>query len=132
MKGEKEGVSNNVLGAIIMLEAIVLGIFVGLKMGFSFEPPSTLSAVATFGGTRHVIGTLAALTFIPFFAKQVRGGFLAAIIFVSITLFLTLVSVVDLLFITPGYGAKAPVPIVMAIFQILLIRFSYRAWKETG
>jgi hypothetical protein len=131
MKGVK-GVSNNVLGAIISLEAIVLGLFIGLKLGFSFEPPSTISAVATFGGTRHVIGTLAALIFIPFFSKQVRGAYLAAIIFVSITLFLTMVSVVDLLFITPGYGAKAPVPIVMAIFQILLIRFCYRAWKESG
>jgi len=124
------GISNNALGAIIALEAIVLGIFIGLKMGFSFEPPSTLSFIATLGGNRHVVGTIAALIFIPIFAKQIRGGFLAAMIFTPIIAVLTLVSIIDLLFITPGFEAKAPVAIAMLVFQVLVILFSYRAWKE--
>ena len=123
-------ISNNTLGAIIALEAIVLGIFVGLKMGFSFEPPSTLSYIATLGGNRHVVGTIAALIFIPICARQTKNGFLAAMIFCSFTAVLTSISIIDLLFVTPGFEAKALVPIAMLVFQILVIVFSYRAMKE--
>ncbi len=125
-----EKISNNAIGAILALEAIVLGIFIGLKMGFSFEPPSTLSYIATFGGTRHVIGTIAALIFIPCFVKQIKYGVLAAIIFISVTIVLTSISVIDLLFITPGFTHKAPVAIIMLVFQITAIIFSYKTIKE--
>jgi hypothetical protein len=125
------GISNNALGGIIALEAIVLGIFIGLKMGFSFEPPSPLSSIVTLGGTRHIVGTIAALIFVPIFAKQIKAGFLAAMVFVTVTLILTLGSIIDLLFITPGYSAKAPVPIAMVLIQGLVLWFSYRAWNET-
>lgn len=123
------GISKDALGGIIALEAIVLGIFIGLKMGFSFEPPSPLSSIVTFGGTRHVIGTIAALIFIPIFAKQIKAGFLVALIFTTATLILTVGSIIDFLFITPGYCVKSPVPIVMALIQVFVLWFSYRAWK---
>lgn len=129
---KRNGISNNALAGIIGLEAIVLGIFIGLKMGFSFEPPSPLSSIVTIGGTRHVIGTIAALIFIPIFAKQIKAGFLVALIFTTATLILTVGSISDFLFITPGYRAKVPVPIAMAIIQVLVMWFSYRAWKETA
>ena len=125
-----EKISNNAMGAIIALEGIVVGIFIGLKMGFSFEPPSTLSYIATFGGNRHLIGTIAALIFIPCFVKQVKYGVLAAIIFISVTIILTSISIIDLLFITPGFTAKAPVAIIMLVCQIIAITFSIRMIKE--
>lgn len=118
------GISNNTLGAIIGLEAIALGIFIGLKTGFSFEPPSTLGAIATLGGNRRIVGTIAALIFIPMFAKQIKGGVLAAMIFTSATAILTSIGIVDLLFITPGFVAKTLVTIAMLVVQILVIVFS--------
>lgn len=124
-------ISNNALGAMIALEAIVLGIFAGLKMGFSFVPHGIVNTIATLGGNRHIVGTLAALVLIPILARQTRAGYLAVIGVVSVTAILTLVTIIDLLIITPGFEAKAPVPIAMLIFQILAIVFSYRALKET-
>lgn len=123
-------ISNNTLGAIIALEAIVLGIFVGLKMGFSFVPHGLVNSIATLGGNRHIVGTIAALVFIPILARQTKTGFLTVIAFVSITAILTLVTIADLLIITPGSEAKAPVPIAILIFQVLAIVFSYRALKQ--
>ena len=125
-----EKISNNALIAIIALEAIVLGLFIGLKMGFSFEPPSVLSYIVTLGGTRHIIGTIAALIFIPLLAKQIKRGVFAAIIFLSVTIVLTSISIIDLLFITPGFAAKAPVAITILVFQIIAIIFGYRFRKE--
>ena len=77
--------SNNTLGAIIALEAIVLGIFVGLKMGFSFVPHGLLNTVATLGGNRHIVGTVAALALIPILARQTKTGFLTVLAIVSVT-----------------------------------------------
>ena len=125
-----EKISNNALIAIIALEAIVLGLFIGLKMGFSFEPPSVLSYIVTLGGTRHIIGTIAALIFIPLLAKQIKWGVLATIIFLSVTIVLTSISIIDLLFITPGFAAKAPVAIIMLVCQTVAILFSYKFMKE--
>jgi hypothetical protein len=87
-------ISNNTLGAIIALEAIVWGIFVGLKMGFSFVPHGLVNSIATLGGNRHVVGTIAALVLIPILARQTRTGFLAVIAVVSVTAVLTLVTIV--------------------------------------
>ena len=126
-------ISNNTLGAIIALEAIVLGVFTGLKMGFSFEPQGTLNTIVTLGGNRHVVGTMAALVFIPVLTQQTRRGFQAVCIFVSITSLLTLATVVDMLLISPGVEtSKVPVPVAMLVFQVLVIVFSRRALKETA
>ena len=89
-----------------------------------------MNTIATLGGTRHIVGTLAALVLIPVLARQTRTGYLAAIGVVSVTAALTLVTIADLLVITPGSEAKAPVPIAMLVFQVLAILFSYRALKE--
>jgi hypothetical protein len=124
-------ISNNTLGAIIALEALVLGVSIGLEMGFSFEPQSTLNAIATLGGNRHIVALIVPLIFIPVLAKQIRGGFLALIIFVSITGILTTITIIDLLFITPGSEVIAPLlSSVMLVIQILVMVFSYRARKE--
>jgi hypothetical protein len=123
-------ISNNTLGAIVALEAIVLGLLAGLKMGFSFEPQGLVNTIATLGGNRHIVGTVAALVLIPILARQTRTGFLVVLAVVSVTATLTLVTIVDLLIITPGSEAKAPVPIAMLAFQVLAIVFSYRALEE--
>ena len=124
-------ISNNTLGAIIALEGLMLGIFMGLEKGFSFEPQSTLNAIATLGGNRHIVAVIVPLIFIPILAKQIRGGFLALIIIVSITGILTTITIIDLLFITPGSEVIAPLlSIVMLVVQMFVIFFSYRARKE--
>ena len=124
-------ISNNTLGAIIALEGLMLGIFIGLEKGFSFEPQSTLNAIATLGGNRHILAIIVPLIFIPILAKQIRGGFLALIIIVSITGILTTITIIDLLFITPGSEVIAPLlSIVMLVVQMFVIFFSYRARKE--
>jgi hypothetical protein len=130
MRNKKYRISNNTLGAIIALEAIVFGIFVGLKMGFSFVPLSDLTYIATLGGNRHVVGTIAALICIPICVKQTKKGFLAVMTILSVTAILTSISIIDALFLTQGSGAKAPVATVMLFFQILAIVFSYSAMKE--
>jgi hypothetical protein len=125
-------ISRNTLGAVIALEAIILGVFAGLKMGFSFVPQGTLNKIATLGGNRHIVGTIAALVFIPILMKQTRKGFQAVIVFVAITSLLTLTTLVDMVLITPGLEtSKLPVPIAMLVFQILAIVFSRRALQET-
>ena len=124
-------ISNNTLGAIIALEALVLGISIGLEMGFSFEPQSTLNAIATLGGNRHIVALIVPLIFIPILAKQIRGGFLTLMIIVSITGILTTITIIDLLFINPGPEVIAPIlSIVMLIVQILVFVFSYKSRKE--
>lgn len=124
-------ISNNTLGAIIALEGLMLGIFMGLEKGFSFEPQSTLNAIATLGGNRHIVAVIVPLIFIPILVKQIRGGFLALMIIVSITGILTIITIIDLLFITPGSEVIAPLlSIVMLVVQTFVIFFSYRARKE--
>lgn len=123
-------ITNNTLGAIIALEALMLGVFIGLEMGFSFEPQSTLNAIATLGGNRHIVAVIAPLIFIPILAKQIREGFLALIIIVSITLTLTFVTLIALVFVTPEYAAKIPLVIVMLVVQMFIIFFTNRARKE--
>lgn len=130
MTNEVYRLSNNTLGVIIALEGIIFGIFVGLKMGFSFVPLSDLTYIATLGGNRHVVGTIAALILIPVCVKQTKKGFLAVMAVISVTGILTSISIIDALFLTPESGLKAPVATVMLIFQILAMVFSYRAVKE--
>lgn len=124
-------ISNNTLGAIIALEGLMLGIFMGLEKGFSFEPQSTLNAIATLGGNRHILAIIVPLIFIPILAKQIRGGFLALIIFVSFTGILTIITLIDLLFVTPGSGGLGLlIAAIMLVVQMFVLFFSYRARKE--
>ncbi len=85
----------------------------------------------TLGGTRHIIGTIIALILIPLYTQQKKLVFKGGKIAISITSALTLVSIIDLLFITIEEASKSPVPILMLIFQILASLFSYRAMKQT-
>jgi len=124
-------ITNKTLMAIIALEGLMLGIFIGLEKGFSFEPQSTLNAIATLGGNRHILAIIVPLIFIPILAKQTRGGFLALMIFVSFTGILTIITIIDLLFVTPGSGGMGlPISIVMLVVQMSVLFFSYRARKE--
>jgi hypothetical protein len=124
-------ITNKTLMVIIALESLMLGIFIGLEKGFSFEPQSTLNAIATLGGNRHIVAIIAPLIFIPILAKQVRGGFLALMIVVSITGILTVITIVDLLFVNPGSEITGLlISIVMLVVQMLVLFFSYRARKE--
>jgi len=124
-------ISNNALGAIIALEGLMLGIFMGLETGFSFVPEGTINTIATLGGNRHRLAIIVPMIFIPILAKQIRWGFLALMIFVSITGILTTITIIDLLFITPGSEVIAPLlSSVMLVIQILVMVFSYRAKKE--
>ena len=124
-------ITNKTLMVIIALEGLMLGIFIGLETGFSFEPQSTLNAIATLGGTRHIIAIIVPMIFIPILAKQIRGGFLALIIFVSITGILTIITIIDLLFVTPGSEIMGLIiSIIMLVVQMFVIFFSYRARKE--
>jgi hypothetical protein len=124
-------ITNKTLLVIIALEGLMLGIFVGLEKGFSFEPQSTLNAIATLGGNRHLVAIIAPLIFIPILAKQIRGGFLGLMIVVSTTGILTIITIVDLLFINPGSEITGLlISLVMLVVQILVLFFSYRARKE--
>jgi hypothetical protein len=124
-------ITNKTLLVIMALEGLMLGIFVGLEKGFSFEPQSTLNAIATLGGNRHLVAIIAPLIFIPILAKQIRGGFLGLMIIVSITGILTIITIVDLMFINPGSEITGLlISLVMLVVQILVLFFSYRARKE--
>ena len=124
-------ITNKTLMAIIALEGLMLGIFIGLEKGFSFEPQSTLNAIATLGGTRHIIAIILPMIFIPILAKQIKGGFLTLIIIVSITGILTIITIIDLLFVTPGSDIMGLIiSFIMLIVQMFVIFFSYRARKE--
>jgi hypothetical protein len=124
-------ITNKTLMVIIALEGLMLGIFIGLEKGFSFEPQSTLNAIATLGGNRHIVAIIAPLIFIPILAKQIRGGFLSLMIVVSITGILTVITIVDLLFVNPGSEITGLlISIVMLVVQMLVLFFSYRARKE--
>ncbi len=116
---------------ILALEGLMPGIFIGLEKGYPFEPQSTLNTIATLGGNRHILAIIIPLILIPLIAKQIRGGFLALIIIVSFTGVLTVITLIDLLFVTPGSGGFGlPIAAVMLIIQIFILIFSYRARKE--
>jgi len=124
-------ITNKTLLVIIALEGLMLGIFVGLEKGFSFEPQSTLNAIATLGGNRHIVAIIAPLIFIPLLAKQIKGAFLALIMVVSCTGILTLITISDLLFINPESEIMGLlISVAMLVVQVLVLFFSYRARKE--
>lgn len=124
-------ITNKTLMAIIALEGLMLGIFIGLEKGYSFEPQSTLNAIATLGGNRHNLAIIVPLIFIPILAKQIRGGLLALIVIVSFTGILTIITLIDLLFVTPGSGGLGLlIATIMLVVQMFVLFFSYRARKE--
>ena len=124
-------ITNKTLMVIVALEGLMLGIFIGYEKGFSFEPQSTLNAIATLGGNRHILAIIVPLIFIPILAKQIKGGFLALMIFVSFTGILTIITLIDLMFVTPGSGGIGLViSIIMLVVQTFVLLFSYRARKE--
>lgn len=124
-------ITNWTLMVIIALEGLMLGIFIGLERGYPFEPQSTLNAIATLGGNRHILAIIVPLIFIPIIAKQIRRGFLALIIIVSFTAFLTVITLIDLIFVTPGSGGLGLlIAAIMLVVQMFTIFFSYRAKKE--
>lgn len=124
-------ITNKTLMVIIALEVLMLGIFIGLEKGYPFEPQSTLNTIATLGGNRHILAIIVPLILIPLIVKQIRGGFLALIIIVSFTGALTVITLIDLLFVTPGSGGFGlPIAAIMLVIQMFIFLFSCKARKE--
>ena len=130
--GESRRISVNTLGILIGLELSVLWILMGLESGFAFKPTSTLSAIVTLGAHRHTIMTVAGLILIPICAREVRWGFLAAVMLGLVTFVLTSVSVIELIAAPAGEGEKVFGPAVWVTLQIPIMLFGYRARREAG
>jgi hypothetical protein len=122
--------SINTLGVLIGLELSVLWILMGLELGFAFKPTSILSTIVTLGAHRHTIMTVAGLILIPICAREIRWGFLAAIILGITTTVLTSVSVLEMLVApAPGDEGRLFGPIVWIVLQIPVVLFSHRSRK---
>ena len=121
-------ISTNTPGVIVGLELSVLWILVGLEMGFAFKPHSFLSYIVTLGAHRHTVMTIAGLILIPICAREIKWGFLAAMVLGIVTSILTSVSVIELLIAPPPwYEGQQFGPIVWIMIQIPIILFSYKA-----
>jgi hypothetical protein len=119
-----------VLGTIVGLEFSVFWILMGLESGFAFKPTSTLSTIVTLGAHRHTIMTVAGLILIPICAREIRWGFLAAMILGITTSILTSVSVIEMLVAaSPGDEGRLFGPIVWIVLQIPVILFSHKSRK---
>jgi hypothetical protein len=129
--GKSRRISVNTLGVLIGLELSVLWILMGLESGFAFKPTSALSAIVTLGARRHTIMTIAGLILIPICAREVRWGFLAAMILGLATFVLTSVSVIELIAAPAGEGEKVFGPVVWVVLQVPIMLFGSRARKET-
>ena len=124
-------ISTNTLGVIIGLELSILWILMGLEIGFAFKPSSMLSYIVTLGAHRHTVMTIAGLILIPICAREIKWGFLAAMVLGTVTFILSSVSVVEMLVATPpGYEGQLFGPSAWIAIQIPIILFSYRARKE--
>jgi hypothetical protein len=122
--------SINTLGVLIGLELSVLWILMGLELGFAFKPTSTLSTIVTLGARRHTIMTIAALVLIPVCAREIRWGFLAAMILGIVTAALTSVSIVEMVVApSPGDAGRLFGPLVWIVLQIPVVLFSHRSRK---
>jgi uncharacterized membrane protein YeaQ/YmgE (transglycosylase-associated protein family) len=129
--GFMKTISTNTLGVIVGLELSVLWILVGLEIGFAFKPSSMLSHIVTLGAHRHTVMTVAGLILIPICAREIKWGFLAAMILGIITSVLTSVSVIELLIAPPPwYEGMQFGPFVWIVIQIPIILFGYKARKE--
>jgi hypothetical protein len=82
---ESKRISTNALGVVIGLELGVFWILMGLETGFAFKPTSVLSYIVTLGAHRHTIMTVAGLILIPICAREIKGGFLAAMVLGMVT-----------------------------------------------
>jgi hypothetical protein len=122
--------SINTLGVLIGLELSVLWILMGLELGFAFKPTSILSTIVTLGARRHTIMTIAGLVLLPICAREIRWGFLAAMILGIATAALTSVSVIEMLVApAPGDEGRLFGPIVWIVLQIPVVLFSHRSRK---
>jgi hypothetical protein len=122
--------SINTLGVLIGLELSVLWILMGLELGFAFKPTSILSTIVTLGARRHAIMTVAGLILIPICAREIRWGFLAAMILGITTIVLTSVSVLEMLVVpAPGDEGRLFGPIIWIVLQIPVVLFSHRSRK---
>jgi hypothetical protein len=130
LMGKAGRISVNVLGVLIGLELSVLWILMGLELGFAFKPTSTLSTIVTLGAHRHTIMTVAGLVLIPICAREIRWGFLAAMVLGIATAALTSVSVIEMVVApAPGDEGRLFGPIVWILLQIPVVLFSYRFRK---
>jgi hypothetical protein len=129
---ESKRISVNTLGVLIGLELSVLWILMGLEVGFAFKPASTLSYIVTLGAHRHTIMTIAGLILIPICAREVKWGFLAAMILGLVTFILTSVSVIEMIAAPAGDGERLFGPAVWIILQIPIMLFGYRARKRVN
>ena len=120
--------SVNTLGVLIGLELSVLWILMGLELGFAFKPTSTLSTIVNLGARRHTIMTIAGLVLIPVCAREIRWGYLAAMVLGTATAILTSVSVIEMV-VTPAPGDAGRLfgPLVWIVLQIPIVVFSYRS-----
>jgi hypothetical protein len=124
-------ISHNTLGLLIGLVVSVWWIFMGLESGFRFEAPDSISYLLTLAGYRHTIMTTAALILIPLCAREIRWGFILAILLGSINLLLLLLHISYMLISKPpGFESQMFGPIVWLVMQIPIIFFGYRALKE--
>jgi hypothetical protein len=133
LMGKAGRTSANVLGVLVGLELSVLWILMGLELGFTFKPTSTLSTIVTLGAHRHTIMTIASLLLIPICARELRWGFLAAMILGIATIALTTVSVIEMVVApAPGDEGRLFGPIIWIVLQVPVILFSHRGRKEQG
>jgi hypothetical protein len=128
--GKSRRISINTLGVLIGLELSVLWILMGLELGFAFKPTSVLSTVVTLGAHRHTIMTVAGLILIPICAREIRWGFLAAMILGITTIVLTSVSVLEMLVApAPGDEGRLFGPVVWIVLQVPVVLFSHNSRK---
>jgi len=103
----------------------------GLDIGFRFEAPDTTSYILTLGGLRHTIMTIAALILIPICAREIRWGFILAILLGAVTLLLTLSHIIYMIISKPpGFESQLFGPIVWTIMQLPIVFFGCRALKK--
>jgi hypothetical protein len=127
----KTRIRNSTLGVIIGLVVSIWWIFMGLDIGFRFEPSGAVCNWLTLGGYRHTIMTILALGLVPVCALEKRWGFLAAMVLGAVTLTLSVVHVMYMLILAPsGYESQLFGPIVWSIMQIPIVVFGYRARRE--
>lgn len=124
-------INNNTLGLLIGLVAGIFWIFMGLDIGFKFEAPDTISYILTLCGQRHTIVTILALILIPICAREIKWGFIAAMVLGIITCSLSLIHCIYMIIAaTPGYESQIFGPIVWAVIQVPIILFAYKARKK--
>lgn len=128
---KNDKITNDTFGVLIGLVLSVLWIFMGLDFGFTFEAADYVCYVLTIGGLRHTIMTILALILIPICAREIRWGFMAAIVLGIATFTLSSIHVVYFLIVTPlGFESQILGPLIWSIIQIVIMVFGYKAQKQ--